>query len=96
MEKARKYRIIGVVFVVIGFITIGFNLMNLSVRTDAIDKIVEGLSFAEIWEGTIEQSLRAESLGIYGMATLILTVPFIVVAIIFITLSEKLKRKPKI
>ena len=84
---------IGIVFVIIGFITLGFIIINLQIRTDAIKKIVEGLSLIEIWEGTINQTLRSESLDIYWTELLTITAPIIAIGIIFIILTEITSKK---
>jgi len=92
MEKARKYRIIGVVLLVIGFITIGFIMVDFFARKEVVDKIIDELSWEDIWNG-VDDTLRTEMLTPTFYSFMIFSVPFIGVALIFITLSEKLKEK---
>ena len=94
MEKVRKFRIIGVVLLIIGFITIGFIIAEFIPRKEAVDKIIEGLSFIDIMNG-VDDALRTEVMTPTFNAIMIISVPFIVVALIFITLSEKMKRTIK-
>ena len=92
MDKAKICRIIGVVLLIIGLITLGFIIADYLAGRELADKILDEIAWYDSLDYVIRDAeLRSELYSRAGYSFVAFSLPFIVVAIIFIAISEKLR-----